>query len=589
MHGMISSDDHATISKEMTRPSPPYERLKRNMLKNASSKLRSQDVLIRPHVMLPVLLLLLMGGVPQPSHGFASCSSSRSGTCKTSHSRHARTFMSSQMSEDEGSTDNEEPKSGRRDFINQIGSLTAATAAQSVLGPSIASASAASASSAIATPKYATDVSWPLGKVAFSLLPLAGTSTRRATVEETIIPNQIWTHDQIQGVVNVNVPVRQTVVKLSPDAGGGLLVYNPVAPTPQLLKMMKALEKEHGPVRHIVLGTVALEHKATFGPFAQRFPNATVWLQPGQWAFPIGLPIEFLGVTQRGKRLREIPTDNVSTGYKYWAERDPVPEWAVDFDVETLGPFKFKSVGAFSETAMFHKPSKTLLVTDSVVSVTDEPPAIIQEDPRAMLFHARDSIEEIVQDTEETRKKGWRRMVQFGLVFFPSQIDVVSFGKAISQASKIDKSMKPLGEGAVPGSLYPWTWHDNDADLNNFKAISKGGALFCPPILTKLILDREPKGTLEWVERVTKRFDFQRVIPCHLNNNIKAGPKEFYDAFDPLRSDPKTGNIKQQRALAEDLALLQKASDILTDFGVVDVSQVCDGEPARTVGRFASR
>ena len=534
----------------------------------------TSHILIGLHV-----LLLVIGGVPRPAHGFVP-----------SNTRRAGTHMSSHMSDDStasGTPDGKEPRSGRRDFINKIGSLTAATAAQSVLGPSIASA--AGNPGAIATPKYAADVQWPLGKVAFSLLPLAGTSTRRATTEETVVPSQIWTHDQIQGVVNVNVPVRQTVVKLSREAGGGLLVYNPVAPTPQLLKMMRNLEKEHGPVRHIVLGTVALEHKATFGPFAQRFPDATVWLQPGQWAFPVGLPIEFLGVTQRGRKLREIPTSNISTGYKYWAERDPVPEWATDFDAETLGPFKFKSVGAFSETAMFHKPSKTLLVTDTVVSVTAEPPKIIQEDPRAMLFHARDSIDEIVQDTEEARKKGWRRMVQFGLVFFPSQIDVVPFGKAISQASKIDKSMEPLGQGAVPGSLYPWTWHDNDADLKNFKAISKGGALFCPPILTKLILDREPKGTLEWVDRVTKRFDFQRVIPCHLNNNVKAGPKEFYDAFDPLRSDPKTGNIKQQRALAEDLALLQKASDILTDFGVVDTSLVCDGEPARTVGRFASK
>ena len=481
---------------------------------------------------------------------------------------------------------------GRRKFISNIGFLSAASVVQSVFGlsfPSLAAAADVATASTIVTPKYATDVSWPLGKVAFSLLPLAGTSSRRATVEEEIVPGKIWTHDQIQGVVNVNVPVRQTVIKLSKEAGGGLLVYNPVAPTPQLISMVRALEKEFGPVRHIVLGTVALEHKATFGPFAQRFPKATVWLQPGQWAFPIGLPVEFLGVIQRGSKLREIPTDTISVGYRYWAERNPLPEWAVDFDFETLGPFKFKSVGAFSETAMFHKPTRTLLVTDTVVGVTEDPPRIIQEDPRAMLFHARDSIDEVVQDTEETRRKGWRRMVQFGLVFFPSQIDVVPFGSAIVQASRVDKSMKPLGEFAIPYSLYPWTWHDNDADIANFRAISKGGAMFCPPILTKLILDREPKGTLEWVERITKRFDFKRVIPSHLNNNIKAGPKEFYDAFDPLRSDPKTGNIKDQRALAEDLALLQKASDILTDFGIVGVSEVCDGEPARIVGRFASR
>ena len=167
-------------------------------------------------------------------------------------------------------------------------------------------------------------------------------------------------------------------------------------------------------------------------------------------------------------------------------------------------------------------------------------------------------------------------MVQFGLVFFPSQIDVVPFGKAISESRRIDPSMKTLGEGAVPGALYPWTWHDNDVDLANFNAISQNGKLFCPPILTKLILDREPQRTLEWVDRIVKRFDFTHVIPGHLNNYVKADGREFAMAFDPLRSNPKDGRVYPQRALAEDLALLQEASDLLTKFGVVAESAVCD-------------
>jgi hypothetical protein len=249
---------------------------------------------------------------------------------------------------------------------------------------------------------------------------------------------------------------------------------------------------------------------------------------------------------------------------------------------------KFKSVGAFSETALYHKSTKTLLVTDAVVSVSETPPKIIQEDPRGMLFHARDSIDEIVDDTEENRKKGWRRMVQFGLVFFPSQIEVVPFGKALVEASKIDKRMKPLGDGAVPFSLYPWTWHDNDADLENFNVISKGGEIFCPPILTKLILDREPQKTLDWVDRICTRFDFDRIIPCHLNNDVKATPEQLRTAFSVLGNSSNNGTKIPQRALAEDLALLQKASDLLTNFNVVDVSKVCDGEPARKEGRFAN-
>ena len=50
--------------------------------------------------------------------------------------------------------------------------------------------------------------------------------------------------------------MRQVVIKLSKDAGGGLFVHNPVAPTKQLIGMMKDLERRCGPVRHIVLGMI---------------------------------------------------------------------------------------------------------------------------------------------------------------------------------------------------------------------------------------------------------------------------------------------------------------------------------------------
>ena len=497
--------------------------------------------------------------------------------------------------------------STRRMTLHQMLATVGGITTTSFLPSSTLVASATPAAAVIPTPPQTRDITWPLGKVAFSLLPLAGSYSRRATVIEELVndrTNGIWTLDQIQGVVNVNVPVRMVVIKLSPEAGGGLWIHNPLAPTPQLISYLRQLEAEHGPVRHIVLGTVALEHKSTFGPFGQYFTKATCWIQPGQWSFPVQLPIEFLGVAQSDERLRILPSSQYLHGdktideevkslptlgrYRYWAKQSPVPEWTVDIDYETLEPLRFKSVGTYSETAFFHKPTKSLIVTDCVCSVTKDPPKIIEEDPRAMLFHARDSINDIVVDDEATRQRGWRRMVQFGLVFFPSQIDVVPAGRAIKEASKIDPSMKSLGEGAVPGSLYPWTWHDNDVDLANFNAISQNGKLFCPPILTKLILDREPQKTLDWVDRIVTRFQFTHVIPGHLNNYVKTTGKEFSQAFDPLRNNPKNPKlpIYPQRALAEDLALLQEASDLLTDFGVVAQSQICDLEPARQVGRF---
>ena len=39
--------------------------------------------------------------------------------------------------------------------------------------------------------------------------------------------------------------------------------------------------------------------------------------------------------------------------------------------MEVLGPLFFKSVGGYGETALLHKPTGTLLVTDAVVRVPD--------------------------------------------------------------------------------------------------------------------------------------------------------------------------------------------------------------------------
>lgn len=185
----------------------------------------------------------------------------------------------------------------------------------------------------ITLPPNSDDYKWDLGAVAFSLLPLAP-GNRRRTLFREVVKDQIWTLDQIQGIINVNVPVRSVVVKLS---DGGLFVYNPVAPTKECLKFMRQLEEKHGKVKHIVLGSLGLEHKSLAGPFTRFFTDSTVWLQPGQWSFPINLPTSLFGFPS-GERLKDIPENNVGT------------PWSKDFDHCVLGPLRFKSVGKVGTT-----------------------------------------------------------------------------------------------------------------------------------------------------------------------------------------------------------------------------------------------
>ena len=95
--------------------------------------------------------------------------------------------------------------------------------------------------------------------------------------------------------------------------------------------------------------------------------------------------------------------------------------WGDEFEHEVLtvkpGPGSY-----FQDVGLYHRPSKTLLVTDVILAVTEEPPAILTEEPeytRALLFHARDEPLEVVEDSPEARRKGWRRIVLLFNFFIP--------------------------------------------------------------------------------------------------------------------------------------------------------------------------
>ena len=70
-------------------------------------------------------------------------------------------------------------------------------------------------------------------------------------------------------------------------------------PTGEVRQAIAGLEQQHGPVRTIVLPTASgLEHKLPLGPLARAFPDAEIWVCPGQWSFPVQLPLAWLGVPE---------------------------------------------------------------------------------------------------------------------------------------------------------------------------------------------------------------------------------------------------------------------------------------------------
>jgi hypothetical protein len=362
-----------------------------------------------------------------------------------------------------------------------------------------------------------------------------------------VVKDTVWTFDQVQGIIYVVVPIRMTVVRLE---AGGLLIYAPVAPTPECIRLLNQLVAQHGDVKYIILPTISgLEHKVFVGPFARRFPNAQVFVAPNQWSFPLNLPLSWLGLP--AKRTQVLPKDSSQTPF------------ANEFDYAILGPIDL-GPGRFGEVAFFHKRSRTLLVTDSVLSVPEEPPAIVQLDPYPLLFHAKDDAFDIVEDNEASRRRGWQRISLFAFYFQPSALDVVKMGQSIRDAFKAsDRSRKGYF------GWFPFQWKDDWKQ--SFDALRGDGRLFVAPILQTLILNRSPLETINWADKVAS-WNFRRIIPCHFDSPIDADSPQFRQAFAFLEKKPSVGeglNRGESQPLPEeDFRLLRELDDNLTRFRI---------------------
>jgi hypothetical protein len=336
-------------------------------------------------------------------------------------------------------------------------------------------------------------------------LPLYPYGQRR-TLRTEVVPDRIWTFEQIQGVLYVAVPIRMTVVRLDE---GGLLVYAPVAATPECIRLVQELVAKHGDVKYIILPTVSgLEHKVFIGPFARHFPQAQVYVAAGQWSFPINLPLSWLGFPLG--RTHVLPPDS---GKAPFGEQ---------FDYAMLGPIGL-GLGTFGEVAFLERRSQTLLVTDMVVSIPEEPPAIVQLNPDALLFHAKDHVFDPITDQAENRRKGWQRIVLFAFYFRPSAVQTVGFWQALQDAWRSSDRSRTFYFG-----LFPFQWQAHWQ--RSFETLRGGGRLLVAPILQRLILNRAPQETLAWADRVAQ-WHFQRIIPCHFDAPIVATPSLFRQAF----------------------------------------------------------
>lgn len=333
---------------------------------------------------------------------------------------------------------------------------------------------------------------------------------QRQTLRREIIPNQLWLFEQVQGIFYVVVPIRMTVVKLS---AGGLLVFSPVAPTSECMRLVRELEAEHGAVKYVILPTVTgLEHKYFVGPFARQFKHCEVYVAPNQWSFPVDLPLSWLGFP--AQRTHILPQD---------ASQTPFYD---EFDYAIVGPIEL-IVKPYTEVAFFHRQTRSLLALDTILAISLDPPEVVAQNPFPLVFHARESALDPLKDTPENRRRGWARIALFAFYFRPEALAVPTLRQTLQQAGQSPDRSKKNYFG-----LYPFQWQANW--YQSFEALRQDGRLVVAPILQTLIFNRDPQTVLAWVDRIAQ-WDFHQVIPSHFSAPIDATAAEFLQAFEFLR------------------------------------------------------
>lgn len=371
--------------------------------------------------------------------------------------------------------------------------------------------------------------------------PLGPIFARRTV--RTQVGDGIWTFEQEQSLANIAVNVRMTAIRLE---CGGLWIHNPIAPTEECERLVSELGL---PVKYIVLGSAQYEHKIFVGPFSRRWPDAKVYLTPQQWSWPLDLPSALYGIFASGD-LKDGDTET---------------PWASEIEQRVLDPetrlgFSYSA----SECAFFHRRSKTLVCTDALLFVPEQPPPVL--------------------DTETLKGLGRDRNIVLDLVGF---VNWRGSGSAVREAQEREDAAPAPTEDALlrkgwqrDALLSLFFGPDGRSILNPSEAfMSISGRWIVGPVCYSLVYGGKiRKDVLDWSERLCE-WDFEQIIPGHFAGPVKGNRDDVRRAFQVLEDgveateEPK-GMLpwpfpQPVRYRAQDIQLLTDIRGVLRTLNVI--------------------
>ncbi|CAL6437581.1 unnamed protein product [Bathycoccus prasinos] len=346
--------------------------------------------------------------------------------------------------------------------------------------------------------------------------PFLGEGTKK-TIKTTLVEDRCWALEQTIELGPLETPLRCVVVRLS---SGDLWVHNPLAPTEEFFQLVESCAADGGEyapssssasssssarVASIVVPTYALEHKIFARDAHERWPEAEIWVAPGQFSFPVeNIPNAYVYGTESNVFVLSESNDEARMATKQ-------PAWKDEINYETL------DVGAFNvankniqikECAFFDVKTGMLIVTDALAKIPLTPPVLSSKE-KLLLVSKRSTKDPQPDDTPENVLAGWKKTALLVSFFFPEHEELVSPSEVV------------------------WT----DGWETNFESISN--RLLVPPVVRTLLYAQNPRAVRNWVDRVSERWgeSIKSIVPAHWDAPIDANVDEFRNAFRFLEDD----------------------------------------------------
>jgi hypothetical protein len=194
----------------------------------------------------------------------------------------------------------------------------------------------------------------------------------------------------------------------------------------------------------------------------------------------------------------------------------------------SLGPLDL-GVGRFQEISCLHCPSGSLVVTDALVGIAANPPAIFDRDPTPLLFHSRERGDEPMHDSPQARRRGWARLVLFASYLRPEPLVVPSIAEILRHA------MKPgLRSPRAHFGLYPFQWEPGWTVAADALMGEQEPHLQVAPVLERLVLPRAQATLLDWLDQLSQLSGLRWLVPAHYSAPLKFTPERIKQLRDQL-------------------------------------------------------